>query len=86
LEQQHVSKKILKRVDICIYGGTSARVIAAYTAKQSGKSVVLIEPGRHLGGMSSGGLGYTDIGNKYVVQGLALDFYRRLGQQYGKLE
>ncbi|MDR1370435.1 MAG: FAD-dependent oxidoreductase [Dysgonamonadaceae bacterium] len=73
-------------VDICIYGGTSAGVIAAYTAAKSGKKVILIEPGRNLGGMSSGGLGFTDIGNKYVVQGLALDFYRRLGMHYGKLE
>ncbi|MCD7935793.1 MAG: FAD-dependent oxidoreductase [Tannerellaceae bacterium] len=76
----------VKEVDICIYGGTSAGVIAAYTAKMSGKSVLLVEPRRNLGGMSSGGLGYTDIGNKYVVTGLALDFYRRLGTHYGKLE
>lgn len=74
------------KVDICIYGGTSAGVIAAYTAKQSGKSVLLIEPGQRLGGLSSGGLGYTDIGNKYAVSGLALDFYRRLGKHYGKFE
>lgn len=73
-------------VDVCIYGGTSAGVIAAYTAKQAGKTVLLIEPGNHLGGMSSAGLGFTDIGNKYVVQGLARDFYRRLGSHYGKLE
>lgn len=46
----------VKKVDICVYGGTSAGVIAAYTARQAGKSVLLIEPGRHLGGMSSGGL------------------------------
>ncbi|WP_420155495.1 FAD-dependent oxidoreductase, partial [Siphonobacter sp.] len=72
--------------DICIYGGTSAGVIAAYTAKKMGKTVVLIEPGRHLGGMSSGGLGYTDIGNKYAITGLANDFYRRIGQHYGKFE
>lgn len=78
-------KKIIK-VDVCVYGGTSAGVIAAYTAKQMGKSVLLIEPGKHLGGMSSGGLGFTDIGNKYVVTGLARDFYRRLGTHYGKLE
>ena len=51
-----------------------------------GKSVILIEPRRNLGGMTSGGLGYTDIGNKYVVKGLALDFYRKLGTHYGKLE
>lgn len=73
-------------VDICIYGGTSAGVIAAYTAAKSGKSVLLVEPGRHLGGMTAGGLGYTDIGNKFVVTGLARDFYRRVGSHYGKLE
>lgn len=73
-------------VDICIYGGTSAGVIAAYTAQKSGKSVILVEQSNHLGGMSSGGLGFTDIGNKYVVKGLARDFYRRLGKHYGKLE
>ena len=72
--------------DVCVYGGTSAGVIAAYTAKKMGKTVILIEPGKHLGGMSSGGLGYTDIGNKYVVTGLARDFYRRIGTHYGKFE
>lgn len=75
-----------KNVDICVYGGTSLGVIAAYTAKKQGKSVLLIEPTTHIGGMSSGGLGQTDIGNKYVVQGLALDFYRRVGAHYGALE
>lgn len=75
-----------KTVDVCVYGGTSAGVIAAYTAKKDGKSVLIVEPGRHLGGMSSGGLGLTDIGNKYVVTGLARDFYRRVGQHYGKFE
>lgn len=73
-------------VDVCVYGGTSAGVIAAYSAAMSGKTVLLIEPGRHLGGMSSGGLGYTDIGNKFVVTGLARDFYRRIGSHYGRLE
>ncbi|MDR2145780.1 MAG: FAD-dependent oxidoreductase [Tannerella sp.] len=76
----------VKEVDICIYGGTSAGVIASYTAKMEGKTVLLIEPDKHLGGMSSGGLGYTDIGNKYVVTGLSRDFYRRIGKHYGKLE
>src|SRR5690606_3900351 len=73
-------------VDVLVYGGTSAGVIAAYTAKQYGKSVLLVEPGRHLGGMSSGGLGQTDIGNKYAVTGLGLDFYRRVGAVYGQFE
>jgi len=72
--------------DICIYGGTSAGVIAAYTAAKLGKKVILIEPGNNLGGMSSGGLGLTDIGNKYAITGLALDFYRRIGRHYGKFE
>ena len=73
-------------VDVCVYGGTSAGVIAAYTAAMSGKTVLLVEPGHHLGGMTSGGLGYTDIGNKFVVTGLARDFYRRIGEHYGRLE
>lgn len=76
----------VKQVDICIYGGTSAGVIAAYSAKKMGKSVILIEPDKHLGGLTSGGLGYTDIGNKYAISGLALDFYRHLGKHYGNFE
>ncbi|WP_257669914.1 FAD-dependent oxidoreductase [Parapedobacter tibetensis] len=72
--------------DLCIYGGTSAGVVAAYTASKAGKSVVLIESGHRLGGLSSGGLGQTDIGNKYVVRGLALDFYRKTGTHYGTFE
>ena len=79
-------KPVLPKYDICIYGGTSAGVIAAYTGVKLGKKVLLIEPGRNLGGMSSGGLGLTDIGNKYAISGLALDFYRRIGQHYGKFE
>ncbi|GLU53330.1 FAD-dependent oxidoreductase [Dyadobacter frigoris] len=75
-----------EQADICIYGATSAGVIAAYTAKKMGKSVILIEPGNHLGGMTSGGLGYTDIGNKYAITGLSRDFYRRIGAHYGKFE
>ncbi|MBD0254287.1 MAG: FAD-dependent oxidoreductase, partial [Cytophagales bacterium] len=74
------------RVDVRVYGGTSAGVIAACTAKKMGKSVLLIEPGRHLGVLTSGGLGHTDIGNKYTITGLALDYYRRLGKHYGTFE
>jgi hypothetical protein len=73
-------------VDICIYGGTSAGVVAAYTAKKLGKTVILVEPGSRLGGLTTGGLGQTDIGNKYAVSGVSLDFYRRIGKHYGKLE
>lgn len=72
--------------DVVVYGATSAGVIAAYTAKKMGKSVVLIEAGGHLGGMTSGGLGYTDIGNKFAITGLSQDFYRRIGAHYGRFE
>ena len=81
LFSQHV-----QTVDICVYGGTAGGVMAAYTAKKLHKSVLLIEPGRHCGGLTTGGLGYTDIGNKYAITGLSRDFYRRIGKHYGKFE
>lgn len=68
--------------DIVIYGGTSAGVIAAVQAKKMGKSVVIVGPDRHLGGLSSGGLGYTDSGDKSVIGGLSRNFYHRVWQYY----
>jgi len=76
----------VRTVDVCVYGGTSGGVMDAYSARKLGKSVLLIEPGRHVGGLTTGGLGYTDIGNKYAISGLSLDFYRRLGRHYGTFE
>jgi hypothetical protein len=73
-------------VDICIYGATSGAVIAAYTAARMGKTVLLVSPDKHPGGITSGGLGNTDIGNKSAITGLARDFYRRIGKHYGKSE
>ena len=73
-------------VDICIYGGTSAGVMAAYTAKKQGKSVLLIEPTKRIGGLTTGGLGQTDIGHIEAIKGYALDFYKRIGKYYGKNE
>lgn len=72
--------------DVLVYGATSAGVIAAYSAAQMGKSVIIVEPTGHLGGLTSGGLGKTDIGNKYAITGLSRNFYRRLGDHYGTLE
>jgi len=80
------SKEEFPEYDIIVYGGTSAGVMSAYTGKMMGKKVLLIEPGKHLGGLSSSGLGETDIGNKYTVTGLSRDFYRRLGKHYGQFE
>ena len=71
------------KYDICIYGGTSAGVIAAYQAAKMGKTVVIIAPDGHIGGLSSGGLGQTDIGNKQAIGGLSREFYRHLGGIYG---
>ncbi|NDD65493.1 MAG: FAD-dependent oxidoreductase, partial [Acidobacteria bacterium] len=70
--------------DIVIYGGTAAAVTAAVQARQMNRSVVIISPDRHLGGLSSGGLGFTDTGNKAVIGGLAREFYHRVWLHYNK--
>ena len=72
--------------DVCVYGGTSAGVIAAVQAARMGKRAVVIEPGRRLGGLTAGGLGQTDSGNKSAIGGLSREFYRRLGKHYGVAE
>lgn len=68
--------------DIVVYGGNSAGIIAAIEAKADGKSVILIEPSNHLGGLTTGGLGATDIGNKQAIGGLAREFYHRVWKYY----
>ena len=72
--------------DLCVYGGSASGVVAAYSAAQMGMNVLVVEPGIRIGGLTTGGLGFTDIGNKQVVKGVALQFYRRLGEHYGNLE
>jgi len=56
--------------------------MAAVQATRMGCTVALVGPGRHLGGMSSGGLGWTDTGNKAVIGGLAREFYHRIWLHY----
>ncbi len=68
--------------DIVIYGGTSAAVVAAVQAKQYGLKVLLISPDKHLGGLSSSGLGFTDTGNKEVIGGLSKEFYKSVYNHY----
>ncbi len=70
------------RYDIVVYGGTSAGVAAAVQAARMGRSAVLIEPGRHIGGLSSGGLGMTDTGNRAAIGGISREFYRRIKAHY----
>ncbi|MEL7336818.1 MAG: FAD-dependent oxidoreductase, partial [Planctomycetota bacterium] len=66
--------------DVCIYGGTSAGITAAIQADRMGKRVVLLEFGKHLGGLSSGGLSHTDGGSPDVCGGIAREFYELIGQ------
>src|SRR4051794_24256532 len=73
-----------REYDIVVYGGTSGGVSAAIQAARMGKTVILIEPGKHLGGMTSGGLGATDIGNKKAIGGIAREFYHRFAQHYAR--
>src|SRR5204862_2710971 len=68
--------------DLCVYGGTSGGVAAAVQATRMGKTAVIVEFGRHLGGLSSGGLGATDIGNKAAIGGIAREFYQRVAAHY----
>ena len=68
--------------DIIIYGGTSAAITAAVEAVHSGKSVLVVSPDTHLGGLSSGGLGFTDTGDKSTIGGLSREFYHRVWKYY----
>jgi hypothetical protein len=68
--------------DVIIYGGTSAAVTAAVQVSRMGKSVIIVSPDTHLGGLSSGGLGFTDTGNKSVIGGLSREFYHRVYLHY----
>ncbi|MCM4165559.1 MULTISPECIES: FAD-dependent oxidoreductase [unclassified Arenibacter] len=71
-----------KKYDIVIYGGTSAGVAAALQSSRMGKSVVLIEPTNRIGGLTTGGLGQTDIGNKQAIGGISREFYENIKKYY----
>lgn len=73
-----------KPADVVVYGGTSAGVAAAVQAARMGHRAVLVEPSRHIGGLTSGGLGATDIGNKGAIGGIAREFYQRIFRHYSK--
>src|SRR5665811_376474 len=79
--QQHHNKTIYK-ADVIIYGGTSSAVSAAVEISRMGKSVIIVSPDKHLGGLSSSGLGFTDTGNKTVIGGIAREFYQLIYQHY----
>lgn len=74
------------RYDVAIYGATSAGIAAAIQASRMGKTVLLIEPTHRIGGLTTGGLGQTDIGNKHIVGGISREFYQHIRRYYDKPE
>ena len=79
---QEIRPADIPNADVVVYGGTSAGVAAAVQVSRMGHSVVLIEPTRHIGGLTSGGLGFTDSGDKRVIGGIAREFYQRIRRHY----
>ncbi|MCA9221675.1 MAG: FAD-dependent oxidoreductase, partial [Planctomycetales bacterium] len=75
-----------RQYDVVIYGGTSAGIAAAVQVKRMGGSVVVIEPSRRIGGLTTGGLGQTDIGNKAAIGGISREFYQRVRRYYDRPE
>ncbi|EDY21849.1 putative xanthan lyase [Chthoniobacter flavus Ellin428] len=72
--------------DVVIFGGTSGGVAAAVQAHRMGKTAVIAEWTPHLGGLTTGGLGATDIGNKGAIGGIAREFYEQIAEHYTKPE
>ncbi|MFT7162255.1 MAG: hypothetical protein ACI9GZ_003444, partial [Bacteroidia bacterium] len=68
--------------DVIIYGGTSAAVSTAVQVSRMGKSVIIVSPDIHLGGLSAGGLGWTDSGDKNAIGGISREFYQRVWEHY----
>ncbi|NBS84859.1 MAG: FAD-dependent oxidoreductase, partial [Verrucomicrobia bacterium] len=80
-----LAKESKSTADVIVYGATSAGVTAAISAARNGANVILLEPGRHVGGMLSGGLGRTDMDRQEnVIGGLAKEFFQRVGRHYGQ--
>lgn len=75
-----------QQYDIVIYGGTSAGIASAIQSSRMNKSVLLIEPGNRIGGLTTGGLGQTDIGNKSAIGGISREFYEGIKAYYDKPE
>ena len=70
--------------DVVVYGGTAGGVITAVAAAREGLEAALVEPDTYLGGMVSGGLGWTDYGRREVIGGYSLEFFERVGKKYGR--
>ena len=69
--------------DVAVYGATACGVMAAVASHTAGARTVLVEPGRRVGGMVSGGLSWTDVGDTRVLGGLCRRFYEAVADHYG---
>jgi hypothetical protein len=70
--------------DVVVYGATASGTISAIAAAGEGMDVILIEPRKNVGGMVTGGLSHNDYGDRAVIGGLALDFYKKVSDYYKK--
>jgi FAD dependent oxidoreductase len=68
--------------EVVVYGATAGGFAAAVAVAREGKKVVIVEPGKHVGGMVSGGLGATDFGNRSAIGGISREFFRRVLAHY----
>lgn len=79
---EDVSHSTPRLFDVVVYGATAGGVLAAIAAARDRSRVALLEPGRHVGGIVSGGLGHTDYGDRRVIGGMARDFDQRIARHY----
>jgi hypothetical protein len=86
LFSQMTFSQSINNYDLVIYGGTSAGISAAIQASRMGKTVILIEPTKRIGGLTTGGLGQTDIGNKLAIGGISREFYQNVKKYYQQPE
>ena len=84
LLQKPLSGADTRTYDLVIYGTTSAGITAAVQARRMNLDVVVVGPDKHLGGLSAGGLGWTDSGNKAVIGGIAFEFYQHIYRHYDR--
>lgn len=83
---QKTAEKEMYKADVIVYGGTSSAVSTAVAVAREGRTVIVVSPDAHLGGLSSSGLGFTDTGNKTVIGGIAREFYQLIYQHYQSSE
>ncbi len=70
------------RTDVCIYGGSAAGMMAAAGVLRAGCSVLVVEPGRHLGAGLTSGVCHVTGANKAGVQGFCKDLMHRIARTY----